>query len=113
MERFFLGFDSLLKRKVAVKIINLNAVESFVIEAVDREIQVMVALHGHKNIITLFDMFEEDNMLFLVMEYIPLSLVDYLQKKKFLKEKTSKVSLSTNITSGKSYAQTPHRPWGH
>lgn len=83
------GFDVHSKQKRAVKIINKssNTKED---EFQQREIDVILAIK-HNNIIRTFDIFDDNDYIYVVMEYIPNGdMFDYLAKWKALPEYEAK-----------------------
>jgi tetratricopeptide (TPR) repeat protein len=68
MGEVYLAFDVLLKRDVALKIIRL-AQETHVRERFLQEAMMTASLH-HPNIVTIHDVVEENDDLYMVMEYI-------------------------------------------
>eukprot|EP01103_Thecamoeba_quadrilineata_P005529 TRINITY_DN15310_c0_g1_i1.p1 TRINITY_DN15310_c0_g1~~TRINITY_DN15310_c0_g1_i1.p1 ORF type:complete len:333 (+),score=38.36 TRINITY_DN15310_c0_g1_i1:91-999(+) len=68
--------DSL--RNFAVKIIYLADTSTEVIERAKIEADILKILNGHPNIIRVHDIFEQDRMLHIVMDYIDLDLLSYL-----------------------------------
>lgn len=87
-----LGFDLSTGAKRAVKIINRtsNAKE---LEFVQREINVLLSI-SHKNIVQTYDIFDERDKIFLVLEYVSGGdFFDYMAARTKLPELPSKVIL--------------------
>ncbi|MFN8576416.1 MAG: protein kinase [Candidatus Sericytochromatia bacterium] len=86
----YLADDLRLERQVALKelIVNRNISDEDVTEIVERfkrEAQTAAKLN-HPNIITIFDVFEDNNSYFIAMEYLPGdTLKDILEKKRIFK----------------------------
>ena len=83
MSTVYLANDTILNRKVAVKAINIPANEKDdTIMRFEREVHNLTQL-SHPNIVNVFDVTENDDNFFLVMEYIQgLTLSEYIQKHK-------------------------------
>eukprot|EP00123_Amoebidium_parasiticum_P022992 comp9960_c0_seq1/m.4855 comp9960_c0_seq1/g.4855 ORF comp9960_c0_seq1/g.4855 comp9960_c0_seq1/m.4855 type:complete len:335 (-) comp9960_c0_seq1:310-1314(-) len=65
-------------RNVAVKVISKQRSDR---ESVDAEIESLVRVRGHPNIMQLYDVLEDDKNVYLVLEYCPLgNLHEYLVK---------------------------------
>lgn len=70
MANVYLGHDIILKRDVAIKVLRPEfATDPEFIERFDREAQATTSL-SHPNIVSIYDVGEEDNILYIVMEYI-------------------------------------------
>lgn len=82
MADVYLATDIILQREVAIKILRLeyaNDVEF--IERFDREAKAATSL-SHPNIVNIFDVGEEENIFFMVMEYVDgFTLKEYIQEK--------------------------------
>lgn len=81
MSRVYLAEDSILKRSVAIKAIRIPAGEKEeAIKRFEREVHNLTQL-SHDNIVNVFDVTEDDENFYLVMEYIEgLTLSEYIQK---------------------------------
>lgn len=81
MSRVYLAEDSILKRSVAIKAIRIPASEKEeAIKRFEREVHNLTQL-SHDNIVNVFDVTEDDENFYLVMEYIEgLTLSEYIQK---------------------------------
>jgi serine/threonine protein kinase len=85
-----LAFDLTTGEKRAVKIVNrsTNAKE---LEFVQREINVLLSI-SHKNIVRTFDIFDERDKIYLVLEYVPGGdFFDYMATRTKLQELPAKV----------------------
>ena len=82
-----LGIHKETGRKVAVKIINKQIVDDIDIQQVKSEIDIL-KIAKHPNIIKLYDVFENEHFIFIIMEYCPGGdLFFYIEKRGFkLKE---------------------------
>ena len=81
MSRVYLAEDSILKRSVAIKAIRIPSGEKEeAIKRFEREVHNLTQL-SHNNIVNVFDVTEDDENFYLVMEYIEgLTLSEYIQK---------------------------------
>ena len=82
-----LGIHKESGRKVAIKIINKKLVESSDVQLVKSEIDIL-KIARHPNIIKLYDVFENEEFIYIIMEYCEGGdLFSYLEKRGFkLKE---------------------------
>ncbi|WP_313429733.1 Stk1 family PASTA domain-containing Ser/Thr kinase, partial [Siminovitchia terrae] len=80
MANVYLARDMILDRDVAVKILRLDfADEEEFIRRFQREAQSATSLN-HPNIVNVFDVGEEDNIYYIVMEYVDgMTLKQYIQ----------------------------------
>ena len=79
-----LGINKETKDKVAVKIMNKNNMDSSDLELVRTEIEIL-KICQHPYIIKLYDIFENVDYIYIIMEYCPGGdLFSYLQKRNFL-----------------------------
>lgn len=81
MANVYLATDTILNREVAVKVLRLEyANDDEFIERFHREAQSATSL-SHPNIVNIFDVGEEDHILYMAMEYVDgLTLKEYIQK---------------------------------
>src|SRR5690625_3755536 len=81
MANVYLGFDLILERDVAIKVLRMEFVnDPEFVERFDREAQAATSL-SHPNIVNIYDVGEEDDILYIVMEYVDgLTLKEYIQK---------------------------------
>lgn len=81
MANVYLARDIILERDVALKVLRLEyANDNEFIARFDREAQSATSL-SHPNIVNIFDVGEEDHILYIVMEYVDgMTLKEYIQK---------------------------------
>jgi len=81
MANVYLARDIILDRDVAIKVLRLEfANDPEFIERFDREAQAATSL-SHPNIVNIYDVGEEDHILYMVMEYIDgLTLKEYIMQ---------------------------------
>src|SRR5690625_1534584 len=81
MANVYLADDTILDREVAVKVLRLEyANDEEFITRFDREAQAASSL-SHPNIVNIYDVGEEDHILYMVMEYVEgFTLKEYIQK---------------------------------
>lgn len=81
MANVYLARDIILDRDVAIKVLRLEyANDEEFIERFDREAQAATSL-SHPNIVNIFDVGEEDHILYMVMEYVDgMTLKEYIQR---------------------------------
>lgn len=81
MANVYLARDIILEREVALKVLRLEyANDDEFIARFDREAQSATSL-SHPNIVNIFDVGEEDHILYIVMEYVEgMTLKEYIQK---------------------------------
>ena len=81
-----LGINKETKDKVAVKVMNKNNMDSSDLELVRTEIEIL-KICQHPYIIKLYDIFENVDYIYIIMEYCPGGdLFSYLQKRNFTLE---------------------------
>ena len=82
-----LGIHKESGRQVAIKIINKKYVEGMDLEQIKSEIDIL-KIAKHPNIIKLYDVFENEKYIYIIMEYCPGGdLFSYIEKRDFkLKE---------------------------
>lgn len=80
MATVYLGFDRILKREVAIKVLKLEyANDDDFIRRFHREAQNATSL-SHPNIVTIYDVDDEDDIYYMVMEYVDgMTLKRYIQ----------------------------------
>ncbi|RCW70761.1 Stk1 family PASTA domain-containing Ser/Thr kinase [Saliterribacillus persicus] len=80
MANVYLGEDTILDREVAIKVLRLEyANDEEFITRFHREAQSATSL-SHPNIVNIFDVGEEDNIYYMVMEYVEgMTLKQYIQ----------------------------------
>jgi len=69
-KRVFLALDTRLERKVAVAIIKREGLDSSGLTRVRREAEAMGRLGDHPNVVTVFDVEEEEDSVFIVSRYV-------------------------------------------
>ncbi|MGM8364184.1 Stk1 family PASTA domain-containing Ser/Thr kinase [Virgibacillus sp. W0181] len=81
MANVYLARDIILDRDVAIKALRLEyANDEEFIQRFDREAQAATSL-SHPNIVNIYDVGEEDHILYMVMEYVDgLTLKEYIQR---------------------------------
>src|SRR5690625_483425 len=81
MANVYLARDIILNRDVAIKVLRLEfANDPEFIERFDREAQAATSL-SHPNIVNIYDVGEENHILYMVMEYVDgFTLKEYIQK---------------------------------
>ena len=78
-----LGINKMTKEKVAIKIMDKSKMDTSDIGLVRTEIEIL-KICQHPNIIRLYDIFENVDYLYIIMEYCPGGdLFSYLEKRKF------------------------------
>ena len=78
-----LGINKQTKEKVAIKIMNKKKMDTSDIELMRTEIEIL-KICQHPNIIRLYDIFENIDYIYIIMEYCPGGdLFSYLEKRKF------------------------------
>ncbi|WP_204435973.1 Stk1 family PASTA domain-containing Ser/Thr kinase [Amphibacillus cookii] len=80
MANVYLGYDSILEREVAIKVLRLEyANDEEFITRFHREAQSATSL-SHPNIVNIFDVDDEDDIYYMVMEYVDgMTLKEYIQ----------------------------------
>src|SRR5690625_3058912 len=81
MANVYLAQDIILEREVAIKVLRLEyANDEEFIARFDREAQSATSL-SHPNIVNIYDVGEEDHILYMVMEYVEgMTLKEYIQR---------------------------------
>ncbi|GAB3067656.1 Stk1 family PASTA domain-containing Ser/Thr kinase [Virgibacillus ainsalahensis] len=80
MANVYLAADTILDRDVAMKVLRLEyANDEEFIARFDREAHAAISL-AHPNIVNIYDVGEEENILYMVMEYVEgMTLKEYIQ----------------------------------
>lgn len=102
MANVYLGYDQILERDVAIKVLRLEyANDEEFIARFHREAEAATSL-AHPNIVNIYDVGEENHILYMVMEYVEgLTLKEYIQENspidleetiKIMKQITSAIS---------------------
>ncbi|HLQ95341.1 MAG TPA: Stk1 family PASTA domain-containing Ser/Thr kinase [Pseudogracilibacillus sp.] len=81
MANVYLAYDEILSREVAIKVLRPEyANDPEFIERFDREAQAATSL-SHPNIVNIYDVGEEEDILYIVMEYVRgRTLKEYIQQ---------------------------------
>ena len=104
MANVYLGHDTILNREVAIKVLKLEFAndEEFIIRF-HREAQAAISL-SHPNIVNIYDVGDEDNIYYMVMEYIDgMTLKQYIQQRAPI-EVEEVIDIMTQLTSAISHA---------
>ncbi|KIX90395.1 serine/threonine protein kinase [Staphylococcus microti] len=90
MSKVYGAMDTILDRKVAIKLIQIPPSEKqATIDRFEREVQNTTQL-SHENIVSVWDVGEEDDCFYLVMEYIEgMTLSEYIKTHGALEPKTA------------------------
>ena len=104
MANVYKAHDLILNRDVAIKILRLDyANDPEFIERFDREAQAATSL-SHPNVVNIYDVGEEDNILFIVMELVDgMTLKEYIKKQGPL-EVEEAVKIMIELTSAINHA---------
>ena len=78
-----IGMHKILGEKVQIKIIKVK--DNLYISKIKHNIEIMRHLH-HKNILQLYEIFEEKNKLYIITQYCELTLSNYIMNQKKLNE---------------------------
>ncbi|RIW36363.1 Stk1 family PASTA domain-containing Ser/Thr kinase [Bacillus salacetis] len=108
MANVYLAQDMILDREVAIKMLRLDfANEEEFIKRFQREAQSATSL-AHPNIVSIYDVGEEDDIYYIVMEYVDgLTLKQYIQKNSPITvEKT--IDIMRQLASAISHAHQNH-----
>ena len=108
MANVYLGDDTILNREVAIKVLKLEFAndEEFIIRF-HREAQAAISL-SHPNIVNIYDVGDEDNIYYMVMEYIDgMTLKQYIQQRAPI-EVEEVIDIMTQLTSAISHAHENH-----
>jgi Ca2+-binding EF-hand superfamily protein len=98
-----LGVHKKTKEKVAIKIIKKESMNSTDVELVKGEIDIM-KLCRHPNIVTLFDHFENNDYIFIIMEFLSGGdLEEHLLKTKFKISEEKAANIMYQLSSGIQY----------
>ena len=100
-----LGINKQTKEKVAIKIMNKKKMDTSDIELMRTEIEIL-KICQHPNIIRLFDIFENIDYIYIIMEYCPGGdLFSYLEKRKFQLSEERAVIIMNKICNAVFYFQ--------
>ena len=108
MANVYLAEDSILNRKVAVKVLrgDLSTDEKF-IRRFQRE-ALSVSNLSHQNIVEVYDVGEEDGEYYIVMEYLSGKTLKQLLKKRETLTLTEVIDIMSQITDGISHAHSSY-----
>jgi eukaryotic-like serine/threonine-protein kinase len=108
MANVYLAHDMILDRDVAVKMLRLDfANDEEFIRRFHREAQSATSL-AHPNIVSIYDVGEEDDMYYIVLEYVEgQTLKQYIQQNSPLKVETA-LGIMGQLTSAISHAHQNH-----
>src|SRR5690625_864023 len=104
MANVYLAEDIILERDVAIKALRLEyANDEEFIARFDREAQAATSL-SHPNIVNIYDVGEEDHILYMVMEYVDgMTLKEYIQQNGPL-DVSKAIAIMKQITSAITHA---------
>src|SRR5690625_4527656 len=104
MANVYLATDLILKRDVAVKVLRTEyADDDEFIKRFEREAHVATSLN-HPNIVNIYDVGEDGNLLYMVMEYIDgLTLKEYIQQNNPISIENA-INIMKQLTNAISYA---------
>ena len=104
MANVYLGFDTILDRKVAIKILrgDLSNDEKFV-RRFQREALSASSL-AHPNIVEMYDVGEDDGLYYIVMEYIDGLTLKQLLKKRGSITLSEAIDIMLQLTDGMGHA---------
>ncbi|WP_436860698.1 Stk1 family PASTA domain-containing Ser/Thr kinase [Staphylococcus caeli] len=104
MSTVYLAEDTILNRKVAIKAIGIpNGEKEETIKRFEREVHNLTQL-SHENIVNVFDVTEDDENFYLVMEYIEgPTLSEYIQKNQPIAPETA-LNFTNQIIEGIKHA---------
>lgn len=104
MANVYLGYDQILDREVAIKVLRLEyANDEEFIARFHREAEAATSL-AHPNIVNIYDVGEENHILYMVMEYVEgLTLKEYIQQNSPIAIEEA-INIMKQITSAISHA---------
>lgn len=104
MANVYLGYDQILNRNVAIKVLRLEyANDEEFIARFHREAEAATSL-AHPNIVNIYDVGEENHILYMVMEYVEgLTLKEYIQQNSPIDTEEA-ITIMKQITSAISHA---------
>ena len=103
MATVWLAEDVILNRKVAVKTFNINSDDEEAIKRFNREANAVTSLY-HKNIVSIYDVQNEGNFYYLILEYVEgQTLKDYMSENPNIPIEKA-INIMTQIASGLSEA---------
>lgn len=103
MATVWLGYDTILDRKVAIKTFKIDVDDEDAIKRFNREAKAVTSL-AHPNIVSIYDVENENNFYYLILEYVEgMTLKDYMAKNKNIPLETV-IHIIKQISRGLSHA---------
>ena len=103
MATVWLGYDTILDRKVAIKTFKIDANDEGAVKRFNREAKAVTSL-SHPNIVSIYDVENEGDFYYLILEYIEgMTLKDYMIKNPRISIETI-VHIAKQIAAGLSHA---------
>ncbi|QWQ39449.1 Stk1 family PASTA domain-containing Ser/Thr kinase [Gemella sp. zg-570] len=103
MATVWLAEDTILNRKVAVKTFKIDSNDEEAIKRFNREANAVTTLY-HNNIVSIYDVENEDNFYYLILEYVEgMTLKDYMVKNPNIPLDTA-IHIMKQIAEGLSHA---------
>lgn len=103
MATVWLGYDTILDRKVAIKTFKIDADDEDAIKRFNREAKAVTSL-AHPNIVSIYDVENENNFYYLILEYVEgMTLKDYMAKNQNIPVETV-IHIIKQISRGLSHA---------
>lgn len=103
MATVWLGYDTILDRKVAIKTFKIDANDEDAVKRFNREAKAVTSL-SHPNIVSIYDVENEGDFYYLILEYVEgMTLKDYMVKNPRIPIETI-VHIAKQIADGLSHA---------
>ena len=103
MATVWLGYDTILDRKVAIKTFKIDVNDEGAVKRFNREAKAVTSL-SHPNIVSIYDVENEGDFYYLILEYIEgMTLKDYMIKNPRISIETI-VHIAKQIAAGLSHA---------
>ena len=103
MATVWLGYDTILDRKVAIKTFKIDANDTDAVKRFNREAKAVTSL-SHPNIVSIYDVENEGDFYYLILEYVEgMTLKDYMAKNPKMPVETI-VHIAKQIADGLSHA---------
>ena len=103
MATVWLGYDTILDRKVAIKTFKIDANDEGAVKRFNREAKAVTSL-SHPNIVSIYDVENEGDFYYLILEYVEgMTLKDYMIKNPRIPIETI-VHIAKQIAAGLSHA---------
>lgn len=103
MATVWLGYDTILDRKVAIKTFKIDANDTDAVKRFNREAKAVTSL-SHPNIVSIYDVENEGDFYYLILEYVEgMTLKDYMVKNPKMPIETV-VHIAKQIANGLSHA---------